>query len=429
MKYEWFSSSPAKQWKKQGQPVWVDAAPSLQGLQPLQAWKGFGGCFNELGWKALSYLTAKERETILRELFSPESGCGFNYCRLPIGANDFAENWYSHNEHADDFAMKHFSIERDEKNILPYLRAARKHQPDLFLFASPWCPPTWLKSPPVYNYGSLVWKPEYLKAYALYFSRFVEEYAQKGFRIDAIHVQNEPNSNQKFPSCLWTGAQMRDFIRDYMGPLFKKRGLDCQIWAGTIERADCNAWAHTILSDAKARAFVAGVGYQWAGREAIQRTHIAWPDVPLVQTEMECGDGLNTWGHAHHVFNLIHHYLSNGAEACAYWNMVLQAGGESSWGWKQNSLVTVDLEQRTYQYTPEFYVMKHVAAFVKPGASVIKTEGTWAGNTLAFKNPDGRRVYVLHHPFDAPGVVRIGGSKGSAEFALEPQSIHTIVIT
>ncbi len=246
-------------------------------------------------------------------------------------------------------------------------------------------------------------------------------------RVGAVHVQNEPNSNQKFPSCVWTGAQMRDFIRDYLGPMFQRERLDCQIWVGTIERADVHAWAQLILSDEQARAYIAGVGYQWAGKGAVQRTRTAWPEVSLIQTENECGDGLNCWAYAHYVFDLIHHYITQGVEAYAYWNMVLPCGGESTWGWKQNTMVSVDMERRECIWNPEFYVMKHFAAYVNPGSVVLELEGHWSGNALAFRKPDGRVVYVLHNPFETPVSISVGEGAEVRAYTLAPQSINTIV--
>lgn len=66
---------------------------------------GFGGCFNELGWDALTLLSEKQRKTILEELFGPD-GVRYTFCRLPIGANDYARDWYSFNECPGDFEMK-----------------------------------------------------------------------------------------------------------------------------------------------------------------------------------------------------------------------------------------------------------------------------------------------------------------------------------
>ena len=111
-------------------------------------------------------------------------------------------------------------------------------QPELRLIASPWSPPTWMKQPRVYNNGVLRWEPEILEAYALYLLRFVQAYQAEGLPVQQLHVQNEPNSDQKFPSCVWTGAKMRDFIRDFLGPRFREAGADCEIWAGTIESPD-----------------------------------------------------------------------------------------------------------------------------------------------------------------------------------------------
>lgn len=429
MKNEWMVSTPDNTWTRRESARSVRVEPTLR-VSPdaRQVWKGFGGCFNELGWIALGQLAPTDRERILRGLFSNESGCcGFSYCRLPIGASDYAASWYSHNERAGDLAMEHFSVERDHQHLIPFIRAARNYQPGLALFASPWSPPTWMKQPPAYNYGTLVWTLENLEAYARYFVRFVQEYAALGLAIDAVHVQNEPDSDQKFPSCLWTGAKMRDFIRDYLGPAFRDAGLETRIWIGTIERADVNAWAQLILSDDRARAFVSGVGYQWAGKGAVQRTRMAWPDVPMIQTENECGDGTNSWDYAHYVFDLIHHYVTNGVEAYVYWNMVLGSGGESTWGWKQNSMVSVDPRRGSFTLNPEYHVMRHFAAFVAPGDRVLGLEGRWAGNALAFRKRDGRVVWVLHNPFSEDVVVCIDDGAQARELRLEPRSFHTVV--
>ena len=72
-----------------------------------------------------------------------------------------------------------------------------------------------------------------------------------------------------------------------------------------------------------ARARIAGISFQWDGRNAVQRAHQSWPGLRLMQSENECGDGRNTWAYAHYVFALLRHYLTNGANAYVYWNMLL----------------------------------------------------------------------------------------------------------
>lgn len=427
MALSWISSTKKKAWKQERKPGLGSMAPTLAlGVEEGHAWQGFGGCFNEIGWEVLQSLPAEVRARLLDALFTPAGDCRFNYCRLPIGANDYALEWYSHNEHVDDFKMEKFSIARDEQYLLPYIREAQERCPELELFASPWCPPTWFKKPRAYNFGTMIWEPRYLKAYALYFLKFVEAYGQAGVKVKAVHIQNEPNSDQKFPSCKWTGAQMRDFIRDYIGPLFKREKVGCEIWAGTIEKREFNAWSFCILSDAKTRQYVTGVGFQWEGKACVQRTHQSWPEVPIIQTENECGDGSNTWDYAMYVFDLMHHYITNGASAYVYWNMLLPPGGRSTWGWLQNAMITIDPATGKVTYNPEFYVMKHLSHFVQRGAHRLVVSGMWASNTLAFRNPDGQTVVAVRNPSAQEDTLCLEICGKPQSFTLQPDSINTI---
>jgi len=440
MAWTWIESTETAPWtlREAGTPCEASSDLTLDESTTYQTVRGFGGCFNELGWRALQTLTDEQREATMQILFAKD-GCAFTLCRMPIGASDYADSWYSLNETDGDYAMAHFSIERDRGCLLPFIQSAQAIAPNLSLFASPWSPPTWMKTKRAYNHGNLINTPENLQAYALYFQKFVEAYAAEGVNIAQIHVQNEPNSDQKFPSCVWTGEQMRDFIRDYLGPHFEVEGIDCEIWAGTIERAmihgwessligqsDYAQWAHTILSDNAARKYIAGVGYQWDGKGVIQRTHIAWPDMPIMQTENECGNGENTWDYAHYVFDLVWHYFTNGAVAYTYWNMVLPDGGLSTWGWKQNSMFSI-FADGTVRPNPEYYVIRHIAHYVKPGAVRVGLTGMLAAYALAFRNPDGTTVIVAANPLNRPEPIRVVGNGQELPATLSPRSFHTFI--
>lgn len=47
-----------------------------------QALRGFGGCFNELGWLPLQNVSEAERDQIIKELFSPDE-MNFTFNRAP----------------------------------------------------------------------------------------------------------------------------------------------------------------------------------------------------------------------------------------------------------------------------------------------------------------------------------------------------------
>ena len=406
--------------------------------ESYQTIDGFGGCFNELGYIALKKIPNDKKEEVLRNLFDPEE-CNFTYCRLPIGANDYAESWYSLNETKGDYEMKNFSIERDKECLIPYIKEAEKYSGELNLFASPWSPPTWMKFPEVYNFGTLIWEEKNLKAYALYFKKFIEEYQKEGIKINQVHIQNEPIADQKFPSCVWSGKQLRDFIKEYIGPLFEENKLDTEIWLGTLNSpyddygdenwqfGQYNNFANTVLSDKDAKRYINGVGYQWGGKHALLQTRIAYPEMKLIQTENECGEGKNSWEYAEYVFNLMWTYFINGVSAYTYWNMALEEEGISTWGWRQNSLITVT-KDNDVKYNPEYYLMRHFSKYIKQGATMKGLKGDFAGNALAFENPDGSVVLELLNPFDELQEVTFSVNGEDYSFNIQPHSFNTLVV-
>lgn len=445
-KIDWRWSNETAQWcsKTPGQTSGrIDATLSLNGLE-YQTMHGFGGCFNELGWQALQSLAPKDHAKVMNELFSPV-GAGINFCRLPIGANDYSVDWYSLDEVPGDYALEHFSLERDKKALIPYIKEAKALAPDLRLFASPWSPPTWMKDPPVYNWGKLIRTPENLAAYANYFVKFIQGYAAEGLEVEQVHVQNEPVANQKFPSCMWTGEELREFIRDYLGPAMTQAGLPTELWLGTINAPGCDynrlifdKWAtedydyfaNAVLVDPEALKYISGVSYQWGGKIAIQRTFESWwPRLRLMQSENECGFGDNTWEYARYVWTMLKHYISNGAESYLYWNLVLEPLGRSTWGDPQNAMITVDPASGSVTYNPDFYVMKHFSAPIARGAVRLGANGTFAGDSLIFRNPDGSLVLELFNPFQRVLTVALELEGTVYHFPLEPQSVNSIVLS
>jgi len=399
--------------------------------------EGFGGCFNELGWSALSIVDPFEKERLFDRLFSPDGECRFNIGRVPMGASDYALSWYSLNETAGDYAMEQFDISRDKDCLIPYIKAALVRCPSMTLFASPWSPPTWMKEPQVYCGGRLRHEPVNLRAYALYFKKFVDSYAQEGVPIAQVHIQNEVVAESKYPTCLWSGEELRVFIRDYLGPLFRSSHTDSEIWLGTINAPnfkkevgqEYDDYAGWVLADQEAYSYIEGVGYQWAGKNAIQRNVEAYPELRYMQTENECGVGDNSWEHAHYVFGLLRHYLTNGANSYVYWNMVLaDGGGESTWGWKQNSMITVDGVNKTIQYNPEYYVMRHFSGHIQPGATCLKVIGPLAANATCYENSDRQWVVNVNnaHPVARDLVLGIEGA--NYQMRLPANSINTVLV-
>ncbi len=183
-----------------------------------QTWEGFGGAFNEAGWIYMASLSASDRAMVMQLLFGVD-GAHFAFGRIPIGASDYSfvdasknkqAGRYTLNETAGDNEMKNFSLERDKKNLIPFVQAALAIRPDLRLWASPWTPPTWMKSPVKFDGGTMKSDDATLQAFALYLAKFVQEYGKLGMKVEAVAPQNEPNFEQGYPSAHWGLGHVRE---------------------------------------------------------------------------------------------------------------------------------------------------------------------------------------------------------------------------
>ena len=401
----------------------------MQFGEKKQKIRGFGTCFSELGAKALNSIPKSEKDELLNELFDSDK-CNFNYCRTPMGASDFSLDFYSYNETDGDYEMKNFSIERDKRLLLPLiLEGVKRQEGNMQMFASPWCPPLWMKTKRAYSSGTFKMDKEHLSAYALYFKKYIEAYKSEGVPLVHVCPQNEPCSNQIFPSCVWKGYELTEFIGSYLGEAISDTGVD--IMFGTIngpEGDDRFSWTRYsdylgyAMQDERARKYIKAVGYQWAGKFALPQTSDDYPWLELIQTESECGDGKNTWERMMHVIALMRHYFRFGASAYVYWNIALENEGASTWGWCQNSLINVvDGHARL---TPELYMMKHFSHFVKRGARYLDMKGELSSICSAFENPNGERVVIVANQYNDTKLITLEGKS----YTLPPKSVSTIVI-
>ncbi len=379
-----------------------------------QVLTGFGGTFNEMGWDALSVLSAADVTRALRLLFDPNDGANFVYGRLPMGASDYAMSWYTLAETANDYSMTNFSIERDRQDLIPYIKAALAVRPDIQLWASPWVVPSWMMSG-----SNMKTDAQTLGAHALYMAKFVEEYAKEGLEIFAIHPQNEPG----YARVHWTQAQFIDFIKTYLGPTFEDRGLDAEIWCGTMSKdPDDTNIARAVAADAAAMRYVKGFGVQWNLEDAVSELA---ESAPVWQTEHRCGNynfSAPYWDQSRydpnkpqndHLYGeeswqLIRDWIVAGVHSYSAWNMVLDTVGKSLDGWPQNALLTVDRSARMLIVTPAYYAFRHFSQYVAPGATRIAVTGS--NDALAFLNPDGSIVTEVYNKDAAPKTTTVSVS-------------------
>lgn len=439
----WVSSDGGTNWKDETPPVFAPDNGETRHVIEFevahsgQVIDGFGGCFNERGWESLSALSEPVREQVLRDLFAPEDdGCRFTLARTPIGASDYAMDWYSLCDTPEDYELRDFSIARDRKYLLPFIHAALRHQPALQIWGSPWCPPAWMKINRRYDQqgGETVCRlrdeARVRETYARYFARYLEAYRAEGVPVYAVHVQNEPAAAQVFPSCLWNGEELLVFLKHHLLPLFERERIPAEVWLGTINHGDVRAYAGKVFADPTVRARVTGLGYQWDGKHAVADAAELYPEKKLMQTESECGNGSNDKAAGLYTYSLLVRYLKGGANSYLYWNLVLDQGGYSTWSWKQNSLICIERYRDAAVYNFEFHVLRHLSRFVRPGARRLLTRGK-DELALAFLNPDGSAVLVVHNPRYTPQPLCVRPHPGGPVFhvTLPADSLHTFVLS
>ena len=105
--------------------------------------------------------------------------------------------------------------------------------------------------------------------------------------------------------------------------------------------------------------------------------------------------------------------------------MVLDDTGTSPWGWKQNSLISVNPKTLEVVYHPEYYLMKHLSHYVEPGAQRLVLDNA-DDDILAFVNPDGKGVVIVANCADKSRQVVLRQGKKYLTVVLQPKSFSTI---
>lgn len=369
-----------------------------------QRMDGFGASFTDSSaWLVANELDDDARSKLMTALFDRSDGIGLGLLRQPMGASDFiaGDQHYSYDDTCCE--LSDFSIAHDREYLIPTLRQAMRLNPDLKVMATPWSPPGWMKTSDALQGGSL--KPESYEIWADYFVRYIQAYAAEGIDIQAVTVQNEPqHETTSYPSMLMSPEEQATAVATALGPAFEENGLETDILAWD-HNWDDPRYPITVLDDPSANPYIAGSAFHcYAGDVGAQsQVHEAHPDKGLWFTECSGGEWSPDFGDnlVWNTQNLIIGSVRNWARGVTLWNMALdQNHGPTAGGCTDcRGVVTIDTETGQVDYNVEYYVLGHVAKFVRPGAERIESS-THPGEleSVAFRNPDGSIVLLALNP-------------------------------
>ena len=408
---------------------------------------GFGAAFTEAAAYNYSLMDEKNKRLLMQKYFSKEDGIGYNLGRTHINSCDFSLDIYSYVQEGD-IDLNTFDIARDKKYIIPFIKDAQKYcKEELFLFASPWSPPAYMKDNNSMIEGGKL-KEEYKRLWARYYAKYIKAYAGEGIRISAITVQNEPNAKQRWESCFYTAHEEAEFIEEYLAPELDAQGLSdikIIIWDHNKERIYDRA--KEVLSSPGVSERVWAVGHHWYSGDHFEGLSLVHEQLgkSLICTEFCAKIDADVQTLAERYVKEMCGNFNNFETASCDWNILLSSQGGPYHNRTEKSMaipgvfheskdggcyapVLYDQEKEKLLFTTIYYYIGHFSKYVQRGAKRISTtKYTDKLSVCGFKNPDGSTAVIIANMSDdlMPVVIRREGVCTRVD--LEAHGIQTLL--
>ncbi len=424
---ERFAAAPRAIWGAAPETPGADQI-QLEPSKKFQEILGFGGAFTDAACYMFNQLAPPAREQLFHELFHPAE-MGLNVCRICVGSSDYSVKLYSFDEGKADLDLKRFSIDHDREYILPVLRQARQANPDLFLFASPWSPPGWMKFNGTMLGGTM--RRPYLPVYARYFLKFLQGYAAEGVPVQAVTPQNEVDTDQdgKMPACSWPQEYEMEFVRDHLGPLLASSGMPAKIW---ILDHNYDLWGRVVdeLENEGLRKYCNAVAWHgYSGTpEMMTRVQEAIPGVEMYWTEggpdYKDPGYLTDWCKWGAIFNGI---LRNGCRSITAWNLALDERGRPNIGpFPCGGVVTINSQTKEITRSGQYWAFAQYSRVVRRGARRFDSQSAAVDlQHVGLENPDGQQMLVLTNAGPARAI-ELRLANRAARVSLKRNSVTTL---
>ncbi|MBQ7011390.1 MAG: hypothetical protein IJN63_06755 [Clostridia bacterium] len=406
----------------------------------IKGFLGTGVAMTGASCYLLSKMDAEKRTELLRSIFTPE-GLGLSVIRISIGASDYSAELYSYDDVAGDTELKHFSVERDERYVIPMIKEALKVNPGLYVFASPWSPPGWMKTGGMLCGGHM--RDMYTECFAEYVVKFIKAYGERGIKISAITPQNEPENHQyaKMPACVWSPDTEAKYVVELRKKL-EENGLDTEIWMYDHNFSGIDRVLWTLDTHPEAARAVNGVAFHYYGGNVEQTVKLKekYPHLKLHFTEAgprlydNYDKDVCKWT------IMMCRALCCGYSSFTGWNLMLDETGWPNVGpFGCGGLVTRNSTTGDISYSGQYRAFELVAKHVTPNSEIYPLVSDEAYQSAMFRYPKinlpcegiaiengGRLTVIAVNPDPAKKQVQLylRGSKWYAE--LMPETVSVI---
>jgi glucosylceramidase len=426
---------------EKGQPFENEITVFVDPSKTFQTYFGTGAALTDASAETFYKLPKEKQQEILQAYFDKEKGIGYTIARTNINSCDFSSDTYTYVTDGDK-ELKSFNIDHDKKYKIPFIKEAiAAAGGKLTLYASPWSPPAWMKDNNDMLHGGKL-KKFFYQSWATYYTKFIKAYEKEGIPVWGISIQNEPMATQRWESCIYTGEEERDFLKNNLGPTMKQEGLgDKKIIGWDHNRDLLYQRASTLLDDPEAAKYLWGIGFHWyetwSGGEPmhdnLKLVHEAYPAINLLFTE-GCKEAFdlsktNDWklGEKYGA-NMIRDYNS-GMTGFTDWNILLdETGGPNHVGNFCFAPIHGNIKTGQLIYTNEYYYIGHFSKFILPGAKRIAAAASRSHLlTTAFQNEDGKTVVIVMNQGREKTSYNLWINGKAAPLTSLPHSISTLV--
>lgn len=454
--------------------------------ETYQEYIGFGASFTESSAWNLATIPVDLRKEVLIKLFSPEDGAGFSLTRTHINSSDYSNNHYTYVEDGDE-DLSSFSIDEDIKgftgnendqvrgielvepgyDIIPMiLEASSVSGANFKIIASPWSPPSWMKTGETAEMTNGTLLPKYYGLWAKYLSKYVSAYKEQGVELWGITPQNEPlhSHDARWDSNGLTPEQGREFLRDHLGPQLVKDGhlnlddLDAglRVLIYDHNKSTMIDYVTPTYKDPDASKYAWGTAFHWYANseleennwyaEELGKLRNNWPNKGMIHSEssidIDADDPIGQYWREStdyagtfipfntYAYDIITD-LNHGTQGYVEWCMILSNQGQPNPYDNFNSApVLINPETDEVIYTPLYYLLSHFSKFIRPGAIRIGLEGKQLEGVIytAAKNIDGSIACVIFNRNEKSYELSLSIEGSTFTIQVPPRAMQTLHI-
>lgn len=262
-------------------------------------------------------------------------------------------------------------------------------------------------------------------------------------------------------------SEMTRFVKNHLGPQLEKDNKGDIVLLGFDQnRQGIPEWSNEMYKNDESKKYFDGMAIHWYEStydyfpEELVYVHNAAPEKLLIQSEA-CIDNqipewkndlwywekeATDWGYywreeknryLHPKYSPVNRYardiigcLNHWVQGWIDWNIVLDRQGGPNWA--QNwcvAPVIVDTQNDEVYYTPMFYVLQHFSKFIRPRATIIKSEATDKSLMVtAAENINGSLAIVIFNEAEESKSFLLELEDMQTLISIEPRSIQSILI-